>query len=1319
MGSKGSILIVDDTPVDLALLVDILIIEGYEAHPVDSGESCLVAVASKLPDLIFLDIRMEGIDGFEVCRRLKADERTRNIPVIMITVLKEEWKRGFQLGAVDYISKPYQKEELLARVAVHLALRQTEKQLQNELTERKAAEHSLRFNIAELNLALKSAGMGVWQLNLVEGKRIFDYQVCFLLGIDPATFKGTKEEFLERIHPQDREKITTSLANTINSGKAYEIDYRAVWPDGSVHYIATRGELVRDDNGAPQMINGIIWDTTERKRTGEELKQKNILIESTLNAIDDIFYAFDKNGKFLVWNETLKKITGYSDAQLSVMKPTDFFAREDSQRISTSIEKIWRDGFTKDTLNFLLKDGTQIPYELSGTALKDSSGNTIGFSGTGRNLAEHTKVTDKLRKAELWYRTLFEGSTQGIIVVDAQTKKFSYANPAICRMFGYSHEEFLMLAVKELHPKELGDQAMAELEAQAHGEKILTVDMPCLSKDGKTFYADISTTVMALEGKVWLVGFFNDITWRKHSQEQLRESELRFRTVVDQAGEAFQLIDERGYILDVNNAACRQLGYSKEELLHMGVWDFYPEAVKEQYPARFQSRVGKPPVMLEAAHRRKDGTVFPVEVNITTLKINNCLRGVVFVRDISERKKYENMLNQNLIALDKERSNLQSIFDSSQVGLMLIDSKGVVERVNNVLASMVGRNPQDLLVERHGEAICCIHPLTTKQRCGETPFCRDCSIRDLFECALGTDQKTEGIETEKELLIGQKKISVWLNINATPVYIDNKKHVLLSIVDITTRKHAEQELILSKNAANAANKAKSEFLANMSHEIRTPLNAILGFSDLLGSTDLEEKQKEYLNTVISSGKILLAVINDILDFSKLEAGKVQLEKMDFDLGNLVYDIFKIAKVKFKDYKINSYVDWDSSLPSWVRGDPTRLRQILLNLLNNAAKFTLEGEIGLTVSLEKASTEGVAVRFCVKDTGIGIPQDKKEELFNSFTQVDSSITRKYGGTGLGLAISKSLVNAMGGKIWFESQEGKGSQFFFSVQFDKGSSLIQQSIEPLSKDNLIGKIVLCIDDFHSSLEILSRYCQEIGLDIITASGAQEALHKLDERASLGKLPDLILSDIMMPVMDGYVLAKKIRGNPKFDSIKLVAITSDARIGSCALAKENGFNAFLAKPVSRDDLVKTICTVLGDKRSDPSTIITRHVADEVSLKGLRVLVVDDTSSNRQLMKVFLDMWGCAGDFAKDGQEAVDLIRSNHYNVCLMDLQMPVLDGAQAAKIIRAQISKTLPIVALTAAVMKEDIERSYEAGMNDFLPKPVDVNKLKSVLIKYACS
>jgi len=533
------------------------------------------------------------------------------------------------------------------------------------------------------------------------------------------------------------------------------------------------------------------------------------------------------------------------------------------------------------------------------------------------------------------------------------------------------------------------------------------------------------------------------------------------------------------------------------------------------------------------------------------------------------------------------------------------------------------------------------------------------------------------------------------------------------------RKRAEEAMLRSKEDAEAANRAKSEFLANMSHEIRTPLNAILGFSDLLRSITVDEQQRTYLNTITTSSDILIAVINDILDFSKLEAGKVPLENIDFDLGNLVNDIFNMAKIKFKGLDINPFIDWDTQVPQWVKGDPTRIRQILLNFLNNSAKFTHQGEIGVIVRLEQITPQGPVINFCVKDSGIGIPQDKKNKLFSSFSQVDSSTTRRYGGTGLGLAISKKLVEAMGGKVWFESEEGFGSKFFFTIPFGVGASLVQQAIDPLTKAQLVNKLVLCVDDHPASLEIVSRYCKEMGLRVIQAVNAAQVLKELDKRLAAKDLPDLILSDVRMPDMDGYMLVEKIRSQAVFDSIKIVATTSDARVGGALLAQEKGFNAYLPKPVIRNDLNKVISAVLGDRRPVSAPIITRHVAAEVGLKGVKVLVVDDVVSNQQLMKAYLGMFGCISDIAANGQEAIDKIKSDTYDICLMDVQMPVLDGIEATKIIRAQISKDLPVIALTAAVMKEDIEKALSAGMNDFLTKPLEINILKTKLLKFVSS
>ncbi len=558
------------------------------------------------------------------------------------------------------------------------------------------------------------------------------------------------------------------------------------------------------------------------------------------------------------------------------------------------------------------------------------------------------------------------------------------------------------------------------------------------------------------------------------------------------------------------------------------------------------------------------------------------------------------------------------------------------------------------------------------------------------------------------------------NLQETTVSRDDLELKSNALQQKTDELRKERELAerLQKEAEGAA-KAKASFLANMSHEIRTPMNAILGFSDLLKKTDLDNKQKGYLDTVTSSGDLLVGIINDILDFSKIESGKISLESIDFDLKTLISDVFAMIVTRMKDQPFDTYIEIDKAVPRFVKSDPTRLKQVLVNLLGNAIKFTKEGQIGVIVKPEKLDDlqkDELALRFIIKDSGIGIPKDKLSAVFNLFTQADESTTRKFGGTGLGLSISKSIVEAMGGRIWVESEMGKGSEFIFIVKLKEGQSTEDHEGEPTTHCELVDKKVFIVDDNEVSRKILNKCIETMGLKVFgIADSPQATLHKLDNLENeRGIIPDLIICDIMMDGMNGYELIKKIQSNKKFESTKYIAVTSDINAYLSENEGERGFDDIIAKPVTMEKLIHAITTVVLGKQKDAENIAGD---EEISCKGIKVLVVEDTVANQMLIQAYFAELGCDGDYANNGQEGVDKLKaSDEYDLILMDMQMPVMGGLEATKVIREEIKSDIPIVALTAAVMEEDRKKADDAGMDGFLAKPVDIVKLKECILKH---
>ena len=784
-------------------------------------------------------------------------------------------------------------------------------------------------------------------------------------------------------------------------------------------------------------------------------------------------------------------------------------------------------------------------------------------------------------------------------------------------------------------------------------------------------------------------------------QAEIKAAEERSRLILGAVKDGIVGLDADGLITFANPAAYTMLGYTEEQFvgraMHGLVHQRYPDG--RDFPrhecAMFRtSQDGTPRIVDDEVLWRKDGTAVPVEYSTTPVSKGGVLIGtVVTYRDITERKRAE-------AAIRAANDEQAAIFEASEIGIVLLKNR-VVTRCNasferifgGARGSLLGTTTRDWYVSESdftagGEQV------YAQLARGET------NIREL-ELRRRDDSRFFGRLSGRAIDPGNLALgSVW------------------TVEDITERKAAEAEILKAKQLAEEATKAKGDFLANMSHEIRTPMNAIIGMSHLALQTDLDKKQRNYVEKVHRAGENLLGIINDILDFSKIEAGKMTVEAIDFRLEDVMDHLANLVGLKAEDKSLELLFNTAPDLPTALIGDPLRLGQVLINLGNNAVKFTDKGEIIVGAEIAARTAEAVELHFWVQDSGIGMTPEQLGKMFQSFSQADASTTRKYGGTGLGLAISKSLVEAMGGRIWVESEVGKGSVFHFHV-------MLGLQKEPMPRrmfraDELVGVRVLVVDDNASAREILASMAKTFGLEVDAAWDGKQALDMI-AAAEKKELPyDLVLMDWKMPVMDGVETVQRLQDEQSSKTPAVIMVTAYGREEAVSSAEQRGVSLknVLTKPVTPSSLLEAVGDVLGKGELVEHRAVekTETAAEAMAqLRGARVLLVEDNEMNQELALELLAQAGMDVVVANNGQEALDtLARDDRFDGVLMDCQMPVMDGYTATRTIRQNPKwQQLPVVAMTANAMAGDREKVIDAGMNDHIAKPLNVSQMFNTL------
>jgi PAS domain S-box-containing protein len=1025
--------------------------------------------------------------------------------------------------------------------------------------------------------------------------------------------------------------------------------------DGTFVDVEVRAAPVLVD-GEPVGTLGIYHDITE-------LQRQKQYYEALLDVSPAAIVAIDPRDRVTLWNPAAQRLFGYTAEEVVGRNIDDLVAhrpeiREEAETLNRQAEEEPVRGTTRRTR----KDGSLVDVEVLGAPI------TVGGERVGRYAIYLD--TSELQQRKQYYESLLELSPTAIITIDPEENITSW-NPAAERLFGYTAEEAIGRNIDDLvaSRSEIREEAVDVSKRIAHQEVRLTTRRT--RKDGSLVDVDITGAPIYLGGQlVGMYGLFHDVS-------ELQEQRRYLQAIVELSPTAIVVTDLQARVTAWNPAAEQLFGYTAEEAIGRSLDDLVAtrEDLHEEGARYTQAALRGERVRAFARRTRKDGSLVDVELISEPIVVAQEPHGFLAIyHDVTE--------------LQRQKRYFEAVLQLSPTAIVTVDEQFNVTSWNPAAEELFGYSGDEAMGRFIDDLV------------ANVPELRDEAAAMNEAGARGTRARAISRRTRKDGSI------VDVEVVAGPVYVGDER------VGHSVIYHDIGEIQRARRDAEAATRAKSAFLATMSHEIRTPLNAVIGMTGLLLDTPLTSEQRNYAEVVRTSGDALLGVINDILDFSKIEAGRLELEEAPFDLRDCLESALELVAAAVAKKGLEIAYDMEPSVPPAVVGDVTRVRQIVINLLTNAVKFTEHGEVVLTVGADPIEGgDRFRLHFTVRDTGIGIAEERMERLFESFSQVDTSTTRRYGGTGLGLAISRRLAEAMGGKMWAESRVGEGSAFHFTIQAEASDAPVR-AYEKRGAPQLEGRRVLIVDDNATNRQILGRQTQSWGMLPRATEHPAEAL----DWVRRGDPFDVAILDMQMPDMDGLALAREIRGHHPADALPLIMLTSLGRLDD---STDVEFAAYLTKPIKPSQLFDTLLEVFGAQPEEEPTVeavADEHMADRWPL---RILVVEDNAVNQQLALLLLEKLGYRADVAANGVEALEALDRQAYDLALMDVEMPEMDGLEATRRIhqRWPRERRPRIVAVTANAMEGERELCLQAGMDDYIAKPIRMEALTAAVGKAA--